>query len=244
MNPIKIRNKNAILELLEDGVGFEGIYLVENMRKDALTRRIVRLAEEDDIPVRSVRSSRMIKRKGGSGRETIYGSMVPQNFWALDSLIDHLYDNNRKPFFLLMDRVDFPRNIGAIARTAFAVGVNGLVFQGKKTEFINEQSMGTSRGAIARLPLVKTSIFHAIKELKKNGVKVFSLEMEGGNYWKQDLTGPLALVLGDESEGLSNTISERCDGALRIPMKKGMDSLNVSVSASIVMYEKLRQDRG
>lgn len=242
MRSIIVRNKNIILELLNEGVSFESISVAQNIKRDGKINRIVSLGSEKGIRVREKVPSNMIRRRDGSKPELIYGVVSIGGLWSLNSLIDSIYKRGEKPFFLLMNRVDFPVNIGTITRTAFAAGVNGIIFQGKEKEFINDDSMYYSRGALARIPLVKTSIFGAIKTLQKEGTKVFALEMGGDRYFDVDLRGAVALVLGDESEGLSNTVLEKCDGSLSVPMKRGMDSLNVSVSTSLVLYEKVRQE--
>ncbi len=97
-------------------------------------------------------------------------------------------------------------------------------------------------GAIARIPLVKMSIFESLKELQKSGVKTFSLQMDGDTYFKENLSGPVAFVLGAEGEGLSEKVSSRCHKKLTIPIRKDIDSLNVGVSAAIILYEKVRQE--
>ncbi len=242
MKVIKIRNKNAILELLKDGADFEKIVLAHGLKQDDLTKEILSTATSRKVPVKKVSRRRMSKGRSGKSPEALVGFLIPKSNWSLNNLLDNLLKKNRDPFFLLINRVGYASNIGIVARTAFAAGVNGLIFQGEQDRFLNEETLHFSMGAIIRIPFVKMNIFEALKELQKNGVKTFSLQMGGTTYFKEDLTGPVAFVLGDEREGVSEKVSSRCGKKLTIPMRKEIDSLNVGVSAAIILYEKVRQE--
>jgi len=242
MKIIKVRNKNAILELLKDGADFEKIVLADDLRQDNLTKEILSAAANRDIIVEKMPRHRMDKGRSGKSQEVLVGFLIPKSNWSLNNLLDDLSKKNRDPFFLLINRVGYANNIGVITRTAFATGVNGLIFQGEEDRFLNEETLHFSIGAIAKIPLVKMNIFEALKELHKNGIKTFSLQMGGATYFKEDLTGPVAFVLGAEGEGVSEKVSSRCDKKLTIPMRKEIDSLNVGVSAAIILYEKVRQE--
>ena len=239
---IKVRNKNAILELLKGGVDFEKIILADDLKQDDLTKEILLIATNLNIPIEKMPRHRMDKGRSGKSQEVLVGFLVPKNDWLLKDLLDDLSKKNRDPFFLLINRVGYANNIGVIARTAFAAGVNGLIFQGEKDSFLNEETLHFSIGAIARIPLVKMNIFEALKELRKYSIKTFSLQMGGKTYFNEDLSGPISFVLGAEGKGVSEKVSSRCDKKLTIPMRKEIDSLNVGISAAIILYEKVRQE--
>ncbi|MBI4121165.1 MAG: RNA methyltransferase [Parcubacteria group bacterium] len=242
MKTLIIRNKNAMLELLKSGATFEKISIVTGLEQDNLTQEIIATAKSKGVRIEEAPINKMAKRRSGQTREVLTGFLASENIWTLRNLIDEIYKRNESPFFLLVNRVDFESNIGVIARTAFAAGVNGLIFQGDVDRFLNEETLHFSMGAIARIPLVKMSIFEAIKELQKEGVKTFCIHMGGKTYYKEDLSGPVAFVLGAEDKGISDEISSRCDAKLSIPMQQGIDSINVAVSAGVVLYEKVRQE--
>jgi len=242
MKTLKVRNKNAIIELLRGGANFEKISIVKDLKQDDLTKEIVSTAKSRGIQIKIDPIGKMPKRRNGQTKEVLIGFLILENIWSLKNLLDELRKKNQDPFFLLVNRVDFESNIGIIARTAFAAGVNGLVFQGEENRFLNEETLHFSIGAIARIPLVKMNIFEALKELKENGIKTFSLQMGGAAYFKEDVTGPVAFVLGAEGKGVSEKVSSRCDKKLTIPMRKDIDSLNVGISAAIILYEKIRQE--
>ncbi|MCK5021718.1 MAG: RNA methyltransferase [Candidatus Pacebacteria bacterium] len=239
---IKIRNKNAIYELLIGDVAFEKIVILAGLEQDDLTKAIVSEANKRQIPIENTPYSKMAKRRDRESREAVLGILKRKESITLKKLLGNLYEKDKEPFFLLLEKVDYSTNIGTIARTAFAAGVNGLIFQKDMNLVFNEDTIQFSIGAIARIPLVKMNIFEALKELKKNGIKIFTLDMEGSIYSNEDLKGPTAFVLGSEKEGVSDNISNRCDNKLSIPMKRGIDSLNVGSATSIILYEKVRQE--
>lgn len=242
MRTITIRNKNALLELIRSGARFEKVSIVPDQEMQADTKQIISEAKKRGIHIEETPYKKMAKSRSGDAREFITGFLIAEETKSLSGLIDEIYRRDETPFFVLINRVDFPTNIGVIARTAFAAGVNGLIFQGDEREFFNDDTLHFSLGAIARIPLVKSNIFEALETLRKEGIPSYSLEMKGEMYSKVDLTGPAAFVLGAEAEGLSETVAKRCDKHLSIPMKDGIDSLNVGVSAAIILYEKVRQD--
>jgi 23S rRNA (guanosine2251-2'-O)-methyltransferase len=239
---IKVRNKTVMMELLKGGVKFKHIMVRDGLDKDEMTRRILSYAKNHDVPIKTAVKGKMDKRRSGKTREAIIGMLDDGNTTTLDALLNDLHDKDEFPFLLLVNRVGFASNLGVIARTAFAAGVNGIIYQDSDEQFFTEDTVHYSMGTIARIPRIKMSIFAALKQLKKEGIKTYCLQMGGKSYFKQDLTGPVAFVLGAEREGVSSNVSDHCDVTLAIPMQNSIDSLNVSASASVVMYEKVRQD--
>ena len=242
MKTLKVRNKNAMVELLQSDVNFEKISIVNDLEQDNLTKEIISIAKKRGIRIEVAPIGKMTERRSEKTREVLVGFIVPENVLSLKNLLNELYKKDQDPFFLLINRVDFESNIGMIARTAFAAGINGLIFQGDEDRFLNEETVHFSMGAIARIPLVKMSIFEALKELRKNGVKIFCLQMGGNAYYREDLTGSVAFVLGEEGKGISDQVLDRCDKKISIPMHKGINSLNVGVSEAVVLYETIRQE--
>ena len=240
---IKIRNKNAILELLnDDGVKFKKIVVLKNLEQDELTQKIIQKATEKNIEIDYQQYRKMSKRRSGVTREVIFGVLASQETIQLKTHLANLEEKNEEPFFLVIDKVDFSNNVAFIARTAFAAGVNGIIFQKNIDNFFNEDTIQFSLGTIARIPLIKMNTFEAIKQLQKYAVKIIALDIKGTDYSRADLTGPTAFILGAEKDGLSDNLADRCDLKISIPIKKGIDSLNVGASTAIVLFEKVRQE--
>jgi 23S rRNA (guanosine2251-2'-O)-methyltransferase len=240
-NIIQIESKNALLELLLDDRDFERIYIASNAFKDSKTQEIVRLANEKGIPIIKV-PRRTLNRKARTGAESVVGVMVSENSWDLEDLLDKIYEEDKIPFFLILDDIKYTQNIAAIMRTAFAVGVNGIIVPPSEKALITDETIRISMGAAERIPLVEMSLFEAVKILKSEDIKIIGVHMEGQPYFNEKLTGPIAFILGSESAGISTGMLDRVDRKISIPMKEGIGSLNVSVSGAVLMYEKLRQE--
>lgn len=241
-NIIQIESKNALLELLIEGREFERIFIASNAFKDSKTREIVKLATEREIPVIKVPRRTINRKTRTSNTESVVGIMVSDNSWDLDHLIDQIYKDDKIPFFLLLDNLKYTQNIAAIMRTAFAVGVNGVIVSPTKKPIITDQTIRISMGAAERIPLVEMHLFEAVKKLKEEDIKVFAVDMDGEPYYTKNLRGPLAFILGAEDEGVTTGMLDRADEKISIPMKEGIGSLNVSASAAVLVYEKLRQE--
>lgn len=152
-------------------------------------------------------------------------------------------DMNENPAFLVLDEIQDPHNYGAIIRSAAAAGVAGIIVAKNNQAGITGTVFKTSAGALARIPIIQVSnIATTLLQLKEKGFWVAGLAMEGStNYWQQDLRGPMVFVVGNEGRGLRDLTKKRCDYILSIPMEEGVESLNASVSAALLLYEWKRQ---
>lgn len=239
---IRIKSKNALLELLEAGHEFEKITIAEDIIKDDKIKEILKVANEKEVHITKLPRKNIKRREKDLEGSVIFGYVLAGKEWSLDNLIDDIYNKNETPFFLVLNNIRYAHNAGAIMRTAFAAGVNGIIVPKKRNSFISEEVLHISMGTALRVPLVETNIFDAINKLNKNGIRTFSLDMGGPSHFKEDLTGPVAFILGAEDTGVSSKVNDRADKKISIPMKEGIDSLNVSVTASLVIYEKIRQE--
>lgn len=239
---IQIESKNALLELLKEGRDFERIYLASSAYKDDKTIEIVDLANKRRIPVVRVPRKTLTRRLKASTSESVVGLMYSQNHWSLEELLEKIYEEDKQPFFLILDNIRYTQNIAALMRTAFAVGVNGIITNPRDHSLVNDETIRISMGAAERIPIVEMSLFAAAKELKKNDIQICAVHMDGKEYFNEDLRGPIAFVLGAEDIGVSTGMLEASDKNLSIPMREGIGSLNVSVSGGVLMYEKLRQE--
>lgn len=239
---VQIENKNALLELLNEGKEFSKIFLAANAFKDQKTSEIIAIAGKRRIKVEKV-SRKVINRMSKTpSTESVLGMMQVDNMWNMRELIDKLFKEGMSPFFILLDHVKYDQNLGAIFRTAFAAGVNGVITPIKTENFLTNETLRISMGASARIPIVEMNLFSAMREMKKEGIKIYGISMEGKEYYNADLRGPVAFVLGSEDTGISTRVGERVDEYISIPMREGIGSLNVGVSGAVVMYEKLRQE--
>ncbi|HOF79247.1 MAG TPA: RNA methyltransferase [Candidatus Dojkabacteria bacterium] len=239
---IQVESKNAILELLKEGRDFDKLYIAANAFKDEKVREIVEIAGKKNIPVLKVSRKIITRRLRNSNSESILGYMYSQNNWDLEELLDKLSSEGKQPFFLVLDDLKYTQNIAAIMRTAFAAGVNGIIVNSQEKNLITNETIRISMGAAERIPLVETNLFNALKLLTKNNIKIFAVHMDGKVYFETNLKGAVAFVMGAEDVGITAGLLERADEKISIPMREGIGSLNVSASAAVVMYEKLRQE--
>ncbi len=239
---VQIESKNALLELLKEGRDFERIFFASNAFKDEKSKEILELAGKKKIPVLKVSRRELNRKLRTSSSESIVAHMYSDNDWSLSELLDSIYGDKKQPFFFILANLKYSQNIAAIMRTAFGAGVNGIIVNPQEKSLISDETIRISMGAAERVPLVEMNLFNALKTLKENDIKVYAIDMEGEYYYDVDLTGPVAFVLGAEDVGITTGIMERVDNTLSIPMREGIGSLNVSASAAVLAYEKLRQE--
>jgi len=239
---IQIESKNALLELLKEGREFDKIYAASNAFKDEKSREIFELASKNKVPILKVSRRALNRKLRTSSSESLIGYMISNNDWNLKELLDKIYEERKIPFFLILDNLKYSQNIAAVMRTAFASGVNGIIINPQDKGLISDETIRISMGAAERVPLVEMNLFNALKTLKENDIKVYAVHMEGQNYYDVDLRGPVAFVLGAEDVGISPGMLERVDANISLPMREGIGSLNVSATASVLVYEKLRQE--
>ena len=151
-------------------------------------------------------------------------------------------DSNENPFYIILENVMDPGNMGTIIRTADAVGAHGVVIPKRRAVGLTAIVSKTSAGALEFVPVARvTNMARTIDELKKENIWVACADMAGREYFKSDLKGAIALVIGNEGSGVSDLVKKKCDFTVGIPMYGSIDSLNASVSAGLIMYEVVRQ---
>ncbi len=239
---VQIESKNAIIELLQEGREFMKILIANSAYKDPKTQDILMLASKRRVPIERISRKSLQKHVKSGNVESVVGLMVADNMWKLSDLLVKLREDNKFPFFIILDHVKYDQNIAAILRTAYASGVNGVITPIDVKNFLNNETIRISMGASLRIPIIEMNLFTAIKELQKEGVRVYALDMDGKLFYQEDLRGSVAFVLGAEDVGVSSKVMERVDAKLTIPMREGIGSLNVSASGAVMMYEKLRQE--
>ena len=151
-------------------------------------------------------------------------------------------EKGEAPFIFLLDNIEDPHNLGAIIRTANLAGAHGVIIPKRRAVGLTATVARTSAGALNYTPVAKvTNLSKTIEELKKQGMWFVCADMGGESMYRLNLTGPIGLVIGNEGEGVSRLVKEKCDYVASIPMKGDIDSLNASVAAGILAYEVVRQ---
>ena len=156
---------------------------------------------------------------------------------------DDLFDRGEVPFLVLADGLSYEHNLGAVLRSSLGFGVNGVIVPTRRGASISPVVQRVAMGAAEVVPVVHEGLFAALKHIKRAGIPVVGADMGGASIGTCRLSGALALVLGAEGRGLSPKLREKCDRIVSIPLAGSLESLNVSVAAAILMYEKRRQDQ-
>lgn len=238
---MKIEGRNAVAEALKAGTTIDRL-LVEKGLKDAGAQRII-----DDAKSRGVkiffRDKQALDRESATSRhQGFIAEVTDYKYSELEQILELAESKNEPPFLLILDGVEDPHNLGSILRVAECAGVHGVVIPRHRAVSVNETVIKVSAGASAHIKVAKvTNINDTINELKERGIWVYCADMDGGSLYTTDLTGPIAIVVGGEGKGVGKRTRSNCDGVVSIPMFGQVNSLNASVAAAIVVYEKVRQ---
>lgn len=232
---------NSVLEAVRAGRDIKEIFLLRGRR---ISPRIIEIeieAKKRNIPVRW--TGRGFYLRFPKGHQGVAAKVSPKGYIDLEDLLEIPTRNKETPFFIILDCIEDPRNLGAILRVADAAGVHGIVIQTYRSASLSPEVSKASAGAIEYVKVSKvTNIKHAIEEMKKRDITIIGAEADDGKLiWEIDLLSPLALVVGSEGKGLRKTVKESCDIIARLPMKGRINSLNVSVAVGIFAFEIFRK---
>lgn len=216
--------------------------LVDKEVNNELIKELLALAKEERINVVRVPDAKLnrITRKNHQG---VIAYMSAIQYASLDNVIEECYSKGVAPLILVLDRITDVRNFGAMARTAECAGVHAIVIPEKGSAQINSDAVKTSAGALNHLPVCRVkNLYYTVKDLKKMGLNVVAVtEKTERQLYSADFTLPTALIMGSEEDGISQELIGISDEFIKIPMAGNIDSLNVSVSAGVVVYEAIRQ---
>jgi len=184
-----------------------------------------------------------LDRMTRKNHQGVIAQVSPIRYQNIEPILNHLYENGEVPLFVILDRITDVRNFGAIARTAECVGVHAIIIPSKDSVSVTADAIKTSAGALNKIPVVKVDdLSSTIRFLKDSGVQIaVSTEKTERPLFEADFTVPLAIVMGSEEDGVSLKIMAEADIKAKIPMVGMIESLNVSVSAGIMLYEAVRQ---
>lgn len=237
---------NPVKEAIESGKTINKVF---GMKGNKEVFELLKIAREKGIvtvDADKIKLDKMITRDNEKLKNSqgIVASVTDYNYFEIEDILQTAKEKNENPFILVLDKIEDPHNLGAIIRSAECMGVHGIIIQKRNACQITDVVEKTAAGAVNYMKVARvTNITRAIEELKDNGLWIYGLDMEGAtDLYSTDLKGPIAIVVGNEGEGLSRLVRETCDGIIRIPMVGKTESLNASVSAAITIYEINRQN--
>lgn len=236
-----VEGRNAVLEAFRSGKTIDRL-LIQDGCQDGPMQTIKREAKKHDVVVDFVSRDRLDQISPTGIHQGVIAYTAAYEYAEVEDILAKAKEKGEDPFLILLDDIEDPHNLGAIIRTANLAGAHGVIIPKRRAVGLTATVARTSAGALNYTPVARvTNIGATIEELKKEGIWFVCAAMDGEVMYRQNLTGPIGLVIGNEGEGVSRLIREKCDFTASIPMKGDIDSLNASVAAGVLSYEIVRQ---
>lgn len=242
MDEFKIEGRNAVIELLKSGRPINKIFLQKGERQGSINE-IIKLAKKNHVVFSEVEKSKLDTLSNTKHHQGVIAFVAATEYKEIDDIFALAAERGEDPFILIADEIEDPHNLGALIRTAECAGCHGVIISKRRAVGVTEVVAKTSVGATEYVPIVRANnINEAIRELKDRGVWVVGTDGSAKTmYYDQDMTGPIAIIIGSEGRGMSELTMKNSDFLVKIPMMGKITSLNASVSGGIVVFEALRQ---
>ncbi|MDD4376658.1 MAG: 23S rRNA (guanosine(2251)-2'-O)-methyltransferase RlmB [Eubacteriales bacterium] len=232
--------RNPVIEALKNDREIDKL-IIGKGAEGSITK-IIAMAREKGIVIHQGDKVALDRIAGGRPHQGVIAYVSPYNYAEMEDIFARAEEKNEDPFIIILDNLEDPHNLGAIMRTAECAGAHGIIIPKRHACGITEIVAKSSAGAVEYMPCVKvTNISQTIEELKEKGIWVCACDMGGNLYYKQDLKGKIALVIGSEGFGISKLVREKCDFIVSMPMVGKITSLNASNAAAVLMYEVRKQ---
>ena len=237
----RIEGRNAVREALRAGKTVERLYVQEGLTDPAAVS-IVTEAQKKNIQVRFVKKERLDEMSETGSHQGVIASVSAYEYGTVEQMLAAAAEKGEDPFLILLDGIEDPHNLGAILRTANLAGAHGVIIPKDRAVGLTAIAAKTSAGAVNYTPVARvTNLNRTNRELKEKGQWNVCADMDGEVMYRQNLKGPIGLVIGSEGNGVSRLVRESCDLVTRIPMDGDIDSLNASVAAGVLAFEIVRQ---
>lgn len=239
-----IEGRNPVIEAIKNDREIDKI-MIANGAKEGSIKKITAMAKEKNIIIQYVDRNKLDEISTSHSHQGVIANVSEYKYFELDDLIQNAKDKGEDPFFIILNEITDPHNLGSIIRTADAVGAHGVIIPKRRSVHITPTVAKASAGAVEYVPVCKvTNIVNTIKTLKEHGLWIAAADMDGQTFYEQNLTGPIGLVIGSEGFGISRLVKKNCDYIVKMPMVGNVTSLNASVAGSILLYEIFKQRIG
>lgn len=236
-----VEGRNPVIEVLKSDRQIEKI-MIANGAKEGSIKKIIGMAKDKNVVVQYVNKNKLDEISTSHAHQGVIAVVGEYKYYELEELIEKAKATNEDMFFIILDEITDPHNLGTIIRTADAVGAHGVIIPKRRSVHITPVVAKASAGAVEYMPVCKvTNIVNTIKRLKEEGLWIAAADMDGENFYDQNLTGPIGLVIGSEGFGISRLVKQNCDFTVKMPMTGNVTSLNASVAGGILLYEIFRQ---
>ncbi len=239
-----IEGRNAVLEAFRAGKTIDKLFVLDGCQ-DGPIKSITREARKTDTIINFVDKERLDRLSNTGHHQGVVAQAAAYEYAEVEDILEAARQKGEPPFVFILDEIEDPHNLGAIIRTANLAGAHGVIIPKRRAVGLTATVAKTSAGAINYTPVAKvTNIAKTIEELKEEGMWFVCADMGGTTMYDLDLKGSIGLVIGNEGNGVSRLVKEKCDFVAAIPMKGDIDSLNASVAAGVLAYEIVRQRMG
>ncbi len=237
-----IAGRNPVMEALKAGTPIDKLYVARGEHEGSIVR-ILAIARERKIPVTEADKVKLDYISGVSTHQGIVAYITPKEYVSVEDIVEKAKRMGEDPMIIIAENLSDPHNFGAIIRTAEAAGAHGIIYSKNRSVGLTPSAVKSSAGAAMHMDIARVSnIASTIDKLKSMGVWIYGAAGEAiKDIYETDLTGPMALVVGNEGDGISRLTKEKCDFLVSIPMAGQVSSLNASVAAAIIIYETVRQ---
>lgn len=240
-----IAGKHPVLEALRSGREINKIWIAEGAQK-SVTGAILGEAKKHGIVIQFVDKRKLDQLAPGLTHQGVVAQAAAVDYVDLEELLEIPTRKGETPFFIILDEIEDPHNLGSILRTAECTGVHGVIIPKRRSVGLTATVLKTSAGAAEHIPVARvTNLAQTIERMQEAGVWIAGADVGAtADVYQQKFDMPLAFVIGNESKGLGRLVKEKCDFLVKLPMAGRLNSLNASVAAGVLMYEVLRQRRG
>ena len=229
--------RNAVREALKSGRPADSL-LVQKGELSGAALPLIAQCKERGVIVKEVDRKKLDYLCGHAHHQGVVLVAAAHAYATVADILRRAEEREEQPFLVLCDSLEDPHNLGAVIRSAEAGGAHGVIIPERRSVSLSGIVSKTSAGALEYLPVARVkNLTAAIKDLQQRGIWVYAADMDGENYRKADLSGPVALVIGAEGKGVSRLVKESCDGCVSIPMAGELSSLNASVAAGILIFQ-------
>ena len=241
MSENRIEGRNAVIEAFRSGRTIDRLYMLDGSREGAM-QTVRKEAAKHGTPVKYVSKQRLDQMSETGRHQGVIAEIAAYSYGELEDLFAAAEERGEDPFFILLDGIEDPHNLGAIIRTANLAGAHGVIIPKDRAVGLTATVAKASAGAINYTPVVKvTNLVRTMEKLAGKGLWFVCADMDGTEMTKLKLKGPIGLVIGAEGSGVSRLVREKCDMVASIPQKGQIDSLNASVAMGVLAYEIVRQ---
>ncbi|KAF2956594.1 23S rRNA (guanosine(2251)-2'-O)-methyltransferase RlmB [Marinitoga sp. 38H-ov] len=234
-----VYGRNVLKEIINAKYPIKNIFFTDSKNVDNTLNELVELAQKNNYPYSFAPDKVLQKMVNLSKHQGVVIDIGKEFKYANEEILDNLGDNST---IVILDQIQDPHNFGAIIRSALAANADLIVIPKDNSVEVNSTVIKVSVGLAFRIPILKvTNLSRFIENIKERGFWVYGADMSHNIYYEMDLTGNIALVMGNEGSGIRNNVKNKCDALISIPMANNVESLNVSVSAGILLFEIYRQ---